>query len=364
MFSIDPSRPFQTDLAAYFDAQGQSRALLEHGTFKQCTLAEYAAWCVDNPNPWLLRTPCLGGHIETVFDGHGARPPFQSFWVSESGRQQVRRERQGADPKQQHASAVRAVVRQFFSYPMVRLASTLDVPSPLYGPTDKSSLLIGQPRDPLYVEPGELKVVPNELRSLRYRLMRALGKGSSTWYSLQNWLSCEENRALRTLELAWNDGLLIRTEMDGPREAPILALSEKGRQLYAEGKLSMAQQGGQRLREDVHVHGWEPWSGFTCPLCGGGVQGRKTRRGNIKITCIRGADGFLVEDTCPGGWLGVLKNERLIYQGAQIGGITFWVEHWANRTRVLKDRVELHPIPEALAVEKLRAKLKLLVTFS
>lgn len=348
---------------AMFDATDRGRRVFIKGAVEPCSLGEYAAWVDRNPDPWLLRTPCLHGEVETVFDGSGAHPVFRTFWISPSARKEIRGGFEHEDLKSAHADAVRAAIRQFFSYPGVSFPSTSGASS-LYGRTEKSSLIVGQPRDPLFVEPAELVGRPSGLRSLRFRLMRALGAGPSTWYALQDRLACEQNRALRTLELAWSDGLLVRTERPGRREPPMLELSPKGRMLFEQGRLSMADQGGGSLREDVHVPGWQAWSRHTCPLCGGGVQGTPTRKGNVKMRCHRDRDGFLSDAQCPGAWLGILKNGRLSCQGARIGSVVLWVKHWENRTYVERDGLPLTPIPEALSGEKLRDKLKLLVTFS
>ena len=110
-----------------------------------------------------------------------------------------------------------------------------------------------------------------------------------TWYELRERLACDERRALRTLELAWRDGLILRIEgRTRGRAAHIRSLSKRNR-IALRGKGLIGDQGGENWEEDRYF-GPAPksWECHYCPLCGATARlFDSDRRGTFKLGCER-----------------------------------------------------------------------------
>lgn len=349
------------------------RKLLENGKLFACSLDEYRRWQRKHPEPWLLRTPVLDGHVETVFDGEDRdEEVFRTYFV----RGAVRVFKSGASMpfavNESHCATVRAVLKEWFaasSFPNELTPRPVPTEQLLHGATEKSALFPEEHTDPLVVAvatPVSIEPPPRVMNSLRFRLMRALARKPCNWYQLHERLACNEKRALRTLELAWRDGLLLRTEGTTLAEPPTFYLSPKGAALLAEEKLSIVDQGGENWEEDRYFGpAPQPWECHYCPLCGGPAMVTESdHRGTLELGCKRNPRWAKSDVACAAHWYAVLRNGRIDLEIIGRSDVHIQLDRRASRTKVIVRHEVKSDVPGLLSKDKLLSKLRTYVVFS
>lgn len=350
------------------------RKLLEDGKLRSVSLAEYRQWQHEHPEPWLLRTPVLDGYVETIFDGEDpdGLPVFRTYFV-----RGAQREFRGsmcilAEVNSCHGAAVRDVLQDWFaasSFPKEPSPCLIPAEQLLHGTTVRSELFGEEPTDPVSLveaPPTSIEPPPRVMNSLRFRLMRALARKPCTWYLLRERLACDEKRTLRTLELAWRDGLIVRSEGKTPTEPPTFALSPKGDALLAEDKLAVVDQGGEDWEEDRYFGpAPAPWQCHYCPLCGGPakvVDG--DRRGTFELGCERNPRRTRGDVACPAHWYAVLRNGRMDLEIIGRGDVRIELDRRANRTRTFVGHELKSDVPGLLSKDRLLSRLKTCLVYS
>lgn len=349
------------------------RKLITNGKLFACSLDEYRRWQHEHPEPWLLRTPVLDGYVETVFDGEDQdEEVFRTFFV----RGAMRVFKSGAsmlfEVDESHGDAVRDVLKEWFaasSFPNEPTPRPIPAEQLLHGVTGKSDLYPEKHTDPLLVAvatPASIEPPPRAMNSLRFRLMRALARKPCTWYELRERLACDEKRALRTLELAWRDGLILRSEGKTPVEPPTFSLSPKGTALHAEDKHSIVDQGGQDWGEDRYFGpAPQPWECHHCPLCGGAAMVTESdRRGTLELGCKRSPRLERGETPCPAYWIGILHGGKLDLEIIGRGAVRIELHRRESRTKVFVCQELKADLPGLVSKDKLLSKLEIYLLFS
>ena len=346
------------------------RALLSDGKRRRCSLDEYRQWQKEHPEPWLLRTTVLDGYVETIFDGEDPdEQNFGHYWVCGSVRELVSKEAwRPREVAEEHAGVVRRVLRDWFaasSYPNVPVASMMQPDQLLRGSTVMSDLFTDHPLDPLYVERAACEEPPRGTCSLRFRLMGALDGKSCTWYEVLRSLGCDETLALRTLELAWLDGLIVRTAGQTMADPPSIALSPKGAALLNEGKLTIVDQGGTNWEDDRHVGpASKPWEQYNCPLCGGAAMVADSGDRWAEIWCNKNPRISRKAVDCPGYWHGIIHDDQLVVDIIGKGDVRIELDRRDMMTRVFVGQTMRIEVPGFIPKDTLLAKLDTYVLFS
>lgn len=349
------------------------RKLLNNGKLISCSIDEYRRWQREHPEPWLLRTPVLDGYVVTIFDGEDRdEEVFRTYFVRGSVR-----ELKGAtyaifEADESHGAAVRDVLKEWFaasSFPKDPTPRQITTEQPLHGATEKSRLFTEEHTDPLSLAsaaPSSLEPPPRVMNSLRFRLMTGLTRKPCTWYQLRERFACDETRALRTLELAWRDGLILRIEGKSPPEPPTFVLSPKGAALLAEDKLSIVDQGGEDWEEDRYFGpAPEPWECHYCPLCGGAAMVIESdRRGTLQLGCRRSPRLARGEKPCPAYWIGILRGGRLDLEIVGKGDVHLELDRRANRTKTFVGYELKSDVPGLLSKDELLSRLKTCLVYS
>ncbi len=347
----------------WFDRNEVGRFLLRGGDVVQCTLDDYARWQTDHPDPWLLRTSVPDGIVETYFVGDEEYCYFRTVETRGTDRTVVGER----NPEREHAFAVKRALKRWMAQPASTEVSTHSSVLPgqaLREPTTTSELFVGEVRDPFVFPPVEVNSAPGGMYSLRFRLMRALGKTPGTWYDFQDRLACDEDHALRTVELAWNDGLVTRRARESVGAHPVFSLSEKGQFLHDQGRLSMRDQGGEDWRDDVWLPGDELWHRYCCPVCGCEASMSWTRRGNLRVECSRNPEWYNGTGKCRGDWFAILHDGRITLEVTKIDKIRIEIDHWKRTTQVCFEDSIKSEVPRAISRKELRAKVKMYSWFS
>lgn len=349
------------------------RKLLKDGKLLFCSIDEYRQWQREHPEPWLLRTPTLDGYVETIFDGEDRdEEVFRTYFVRGSVREFKGATAALFEVDERHGAAVRDVIKEWFaasSFPNEPTARPLPAEQLLHGTTEKSELLAEEHADPLSLAPGtpvSIEPPPRVMNSLRFRLMRALERKPCTWYQLRERLACDEKRALRTLELAWRDGLIVRIEGRTPAEPPTFFLSPRGTALLAEERLSIVDQGGENWEEDRYF-GPAPqsWECHYCPLCGAPAKVVESdRRGTFKLGCERNPRWVSGDVACPAHWYATLHDGRIDLEIIGRGDVRLELNRRANRTQVYVRNEMKADLPELVSRDKLLSKLEIYLLFS
>lgn len=349
------------------------RKLLKNGKLLSCSLDEYRQWQLEHPEQWLLQTPVLDGCVETVFDGEDRdEEVFRTYFVRGSVRELKGSAAALFEVDERHEAAVRDALKEWFaasSFPNEPTLCQLPTEQLLHGTTEKSTLFVEEHTEPLSLAaaaPGSTDAPPRVMNSLRFRLMRALGRKPCTWYELLERLACDEKRALRTLELAWRDGLILRIEGSTAAEPPTFGLSPKGASLLAEDKLSIVDQGGENWEEDRYSGpAPEPWECHSCPLCGGPAMViGSDRRGTLELGCKRSPRLARGETPCPAHWIGILHRGRLDLEVIGRGDVRIELDRRENRTKVFVRQELKADIPGFVSKDKLLSKLETDVVYS
>lgn len=332
--------------------------IINNGRVCPCSMEEYESWRRAHSLPVLIRTRVVDSEVVTRFVGGRGWEHFETCWEPGTSREYVRSSRgQLIDAASAHADGVRHALKCWFlspSYPEPpRIPSAyatslrgVCVPSELFADT----VLV----EPTFLEPVPLATPPDGLRSLRFRLMRALGRNSSTWYQLRDRLACDETRAVRTLERAWDEGLLIRREGATSVDPPIFGLSEKGLQFSAAGRLSSASQSVD-WSDDVWVPGWAAWQSVNCPLCGGEPSRATTRNGNTKLWCGR-SSGAQLRDFCR--WQSIVVGDHLRVERIGLDELKFELDYRQNVTRVFRLGEVIAETAPAIPRRRIREKIR------
>jgi DNA-binding MarR family transcriptional regulator len=349
------------------------RKLLADGKLRSCSLDEYRRWRQQHPDQWLLRTPVLNGYVETVFDGEDRdEEVFRTYYVQDSTRDFKGATAALIEVDESHGAAVRDVLKEWFaasSFPNEPTPRPVPGEHLLHGATEKSALFPQEHSDPLSLSnttPASIEPPPRVMNSLRFRLMRALGRKACTWYELRERLASDEQRTLRTLELAWRDGLILRSEGKTRSEPPTLSLSPKGDALLAEEKLSIVDQGGEDWEEDRHAGpAPKPWERHYCPLCGGpAMVTNSDRRGTLELGCERNPRWVRGDVACPAHWYAILHDGRIDREIIGRGDVRLEVDRRANRTQVYVRNEMKADLPELVSRDKLLSKLEIYLLFS
>lgn len=349
------------------------RKLLKNGTLLPCSLDEYRQWQREHPEPWLLRTPILDGYVETVFDGEDPDGAvFRTYFVRGSVRAFKRSVGEPWYVDESHGAVVRDVLQDWIaasSFPNEPTPRRIPTDQLLHGTTETSELFTEEPEDPLSLAAttsASIEPPPRVMNSLRFRLMRALARKPCTWYQLRERLACDEKRALRTLELAWRDGLILRIEGTNLAEPPTFTLSAKGDALLAEDRLSIVDQGGEDWEEDRYFGpAPAPWQCHYCPLCGAPAKVVESdRRGTFKLGCERNPRWVRGDVACPAHWYAILHDGRIDLEIIGRGDVRLELDRRANRTQVYVRNEVKADLPELVLRDKLLSKLEIYLLFS
>lgn len=328
---------------------------------------DYSDWRAQTEDLFLLRTEVADGVVETLFKGQfGVHRCFWSYWVQGSKRSLLLPgEQQGhmlAFAEDQHDLAIQEALRDWFSapsFPNTPSPSNIVSGRPLRGETIRSPLFVAAPSP----EPEEELVdsPPRRMQSLRYRLMKRLSRGSANWYEIYDALTTDDARAVRTLELAWEQGLLVREEGTSKATPPSFALSLQGVTFLREGKLTMHDQRFANWKDDIWAPGWEPWRRYFCPLCGARVSRSITMKGNIQVYCSRGSRE---PEPCAGRWFLVLRHDRPAIEKFERGSVIIGIDHMRRKTHILIDGKLRTKMDRVLTRDEARVKLDLYTLFS
>lgn len=364
---MSAAAPLQAEWALASPREARPCKLTDAGKIVSCTESEFNAWAAGALSTRLLRTTVADGSVETVFEGEdGIDQCFWSYWTGGSERRLLLRgERDGhlvAFAVSQHERAIREAVRDWFSAP-----SFPDPPSP-------SSIVGGCPlRGETVLSPycvvaaslppprSGVDEPPRRMKSLRYRLMKRLSRGPANWYEIQDALTTDDAHGVRTMELAWEHGLLVREEAPRRTGPPSFALSPRALALLRQGKLTIHNQGFAHWRDDVWGPGWEPWKLYFCPLCGARGGKATTRKGNTRVYCTRAAH---YDGRCTGKWFLVLRHDRPAIEKFERGDVIIGIDHMRRRTHILIGRETRKQIDRVLTRDEAREKLDLYTLFS
>ena len=358
---------------AWRDLPRIPRKLLKNGKLLSCSLDEYREWQREHPDPRLLRTPVLDGCVETVFDGEDRdEEVFRTYFVRGSVHELKGSAAMLFEVDERHGAAVRDELKAWFaasSFPNEPTPRPVPAEQLLHGATEKSALFPEEHPDPLSLSlatPASIEPPPRVMNSLRFRLMRALGRKPCTWYELREKLACDEKRTLRTLELAWRDGLISRIDGGNATEPPTFALSQNGLSLLEAGELSLVDQGGEDCEEDRHSGSApEPWECQCCPLCGGPAMVLDNdRRGTLELGCKRSPRLARGETPCPAQWIGILHEGRLDLEIVRRGDVRLELDRRANRTKVFVGQALKADITGLVSKDKLLTKLETCLVYS
>ncbi len=349
------------------------RKLLQNGKALSCSLDEYRQWQREHPEPWLLRTPILDGYVETVFDGEDRdEEVFRTYFVRGSARELKGATFSLLEVDESHGAAVREVLKEWLaasSFPNEPTPRPIPAEQLLHGTTERSELFTEVLTDPLSLVPAtpvSIEPPPRVMNSLRFRLMTVLTRKTCTWYQLRERLACDETRALRTLELAWRDGLILRIDGKSPAEPPTFVLSPKGAALIAEDKLSVVDQGGKDWDEDRHFGpAPAPWECHCCPLCGAPARVVDSdRHGTFKLGCERNPRWTRDPVMCPAHWYAIVHDGRLDLEIVGKGDGHLELDRRANRTKTFVGYELKSDVPGLLSKDKLLSRLKTCIVYS
>lgn len=341
--------------------------LTEIGKVTSCSQSEFNAWMASAPALRLLHTQVADGHVETGFEGeHGIDRCFWSYWVQGSDRRLLLRgEQEGhliALAEEQHERAIQEALRDWFSapsFPDPPLPSRMAAGSPLSGETIRSTLCLAAaspPPDPVIVD-----APPRRMQSLRYRLMKRLSRGPANWYEILDALTTDDAHAVRTMELAWEHGLLRRIEGSGRAAPPSFELSPQALTFLRQGRLTMHEQGFADWKDDVWAPGWEPWKQYFCPLCGARGGRTMTMRGNVQVYCTRGSRD---DRCCTGEWFLVLRHDRPAIERFERGAVIIGIDHMRRKTHIFVGKDTKSQLDRVLTRDEAREKLDIYTLFS